>query len=303
MRTPQSGIFALGTSSHSLLEFDLASGADPHELLQHVADLSGPGATTGGVNFVVGVNPNIWRALEPRDIPTDVHGFEQPITGTDGFTMPATQHDLWLWSAGHARDRVFDISAEAIRSLSTCAVLREEMYGWTYKDSRDLTGFIDGSANPPLLQAPEVAVIPDGEHGAGGSVVLVQKWPHKWREWEALPVDEQERVIGRTKLESVELPPEVRGPAAHVSRTIVEENGVEQPIFRRNTPYGNPTDHGTMFIGFCARQRILHLMLEQMAGVGDRIRDALTNYSVPVTGAYYFVPSVESLRAYATPEE
>jgi putative iron-dependent peroxidase len=36
-------------------------------------------------------------------------------------------------------------------------------------------------------------------------------------------------------------------------------------------------------------------MLESMAGlIGDQ-RDALTYYSRPVTGAYYFVPAIESL--------
>ncbi len=35
-----------------------------------------------------------------------------------------------------------------------------------------------------------------------------------------------------------------------------------------------------------------------MAGVSDGVRDALTYYSRPLTGAYYFVPSIQSIRRY-----
>jgi porphyrinogen peroxidase len=95
-----------------------------------------------------------------------------------------------------------------------------------------------------------VVLIPDGAPGAGGSVALVQKWIHDPAVFEALPVEEQEKVIGRTKQTSIELAEEVCGAASHVSRTVIEENGVEQHIFRRNTPFGTATEHGTMFIGF-----------------------------------------------------
>src|SRR3989440_2937350 len=129
-----------------------------------------------------------------------------------------------------------------------------------------LTGFIDGTENPPLSEAPEVALIPDGSPGAGGSVVLVQKWMHDAAAFDALPIEEQEKVIGRTKATSTELDEEVRGPQSHVSRTVIEVNGVEQHIFRRNTPFGTATEHGTMFIGFSCDQHRLARMLARMAG-------------------------------------
>jgi porphyrinogen peroxidase len=61
-------------------------------------------------------------------------------------------------------------------------------------------------------------------------------------------------------------------------------------------PYGTVTEHGTMFVGFCAEQQPLAAMLENMVGLTDGIRDALTNYTRPITGAYYFVPGAETLR-------
>ena len=134
-------------------------------------------------------------------------------------------------------------------------------------------------------------------------MVLVQKWLHDAAAFEALAIEEQEKVIGRTKDTSTELAEEVRGPQSHVSRTVIEEQGVEQHIFRRNTPFGTATEHGTMFIGFSCDQHRLARMLNRMAGAEDGIRDALTRYTTAVSGAYYFVPSVEALRRFASADD
>jgi putative iron-dependent peroxidase len=303
MHVAQSGIFALGTGSHSYLEFDMHSHGDPLRLVQVMADLGEPRMTTGGVNLVVGFRPSLWARVAPEKMPAGVTDFEQDVQGVDGYGMPATQHDLWVWVAGHAYHTVFDVTREAMTALAPVARLATEVAGWTYKESRDLTGFIDGTENPPLSEAPEVALVPDGSQGAGGSVVLVQQWMHNVVAFEALSVEEQEKVIGRTKQTSTELDEEVRGPASHVSRTVIEVNGVEQHIFRRNTPFGTATSHGTMFIGFSCDQQRLARMLARMAGAEDGIRDALTRYTTAVSGAYYFVPSVEALRRFASADD
>ena len=124
-----------------------------------------------------------------------------------------------------------------------------------------------------------------------GSVLLLQKWKHKIAEWEALPVAKQELVMGRTKAESIEL--ENKPVDSHVARI---DQDVFGHIFRRNMPYGNVDDHGTVFVGFSAEQKRLAKMLESMAGLVNGTRDALTRYTQPLTGSYYFAPSVESLR-------
>jgi porphyrinogen peroxidase len=302
VQVAQSGIFALGTGSHSYLEFDLDAGADPVTLVRLVADFGEPRMTTGGVNLVAGFRPSLWARAAPEGTPSGVTDFARDVQGVDGYAMPATQHDLWLWVAGHAYSTVFDVTRDAIQTLAPVAHIALEVAGWTYKESRDLTGFIDGSENPSLAEAPEVALIPEGSPGAGGSVVLVQKWLHDVAAFEALSVVEQEKVIGRTKPTSIELDEAVRGAHSHVSRTVIEEHGVEQHIFRRNTPFGTATEHGTMFIGFSCEQHRLARMLDRMAGAEDGIRDALTRYTTVVSGAYYFVPSVEALRRFASPD-
>jgi putative iron-dependent peroxidase len=193
---------------------------------------------------------------------------------------------------------VFDVARKAIAELGELGSVADETSSWPYRHDRDLTGFIDGSENPTLIEAADVAVIADGEPGAGGTILLLQKWPHDANAWESLSDAEQERVIGRTKPDSVELADK---PAdSHVASTDQDSFG---KIFRRNMPYGTVTDHGTMFVGFCADQRPLVAMLESMAGLTSGARDALTRYTRPLTGAYYFVPSTEALRRLAPETE
>jgi putative iron-dependent peroxidase len=290
MDTPQAGIFALGTSSHAYLEFDILDAKNRKQFASTISAIREPRTTTGGVNFVIGFRPELWRDLVPEDAPPGVAGFNNPIQGMEGFVMPATQHDALVWLSGSAYDVLFDMARSVVHDLASLASLADETSSWPYRHDRDLTGFIDGSENPTLLEAPAAALLPEGVPGAAGSVLLLQKWKHDTAQWEALPVDRQERIMGRTKLDSIEL--ENKPADSHVARTDQDKFG---NIFRRNMPYGGIDDHGTMFVGFSADQKPLSRMLDSMAGLIDGTRDALTRFTQPLTGSYYFVPSVESL--------
>jgi putative iron-dependent peroxidase len=291
MSSPQSGIFALGTASHAYLEFDVSAGRAVTELVPAIASLREPRTTMGGVNLVAGFRPELWRQVAPDDVPAELEGFNDDIVGSDGFVMPATQHDAVLWLSGSAYDVIFDVARKAIAELAGLASVVEETSSWPYQHDRDLTGFIDGTENPTLIEAPEVALIPEGSPGAGGTILLLQKWAHDAAAWESLSEAEQEGVIGRTKADSAEL--EDKAPDSHVASTDQDRFG---KIFRRNMPYGTVMDYGTMFVGFSSEQRPLSTMLESMAGLAGGVRDALTHYTRPLTGAYYFVPSTERLR-------
>jgi porphyrinogen peroxidase len=291
MYTPQAGIFALGTSSHAYLEFDVLDAKKPGEFASTICAIREPRTTTGGVNFVIGFRPELWHDIVPDDTPPGVEGFNQEIQGKEGFVMPSTQHDALVWLSGSAYDVIFDMARSVIHDLAGLASLASETSSWSYRHDRDLTGFVDGSENPTLLDAPTAALLPEGVPGAAGTVLLLQKWKHNVAQWEALPIHEQERVMGRTKPDSIEL--ENKRSDSHVARTDQDEFG---KIFRRNMPYGTVDDHGTMFVGFSADQKRLSTMLDSMAGLITGARDALTRFTQPLTGSYYFVPSVESLR-------
>ena len=296
--TAQPGIFAFGTSEHCYLELRLTADADPARLLAAVAGHTESLSTTGGVNVVVGVRPELWPGLAGSR-PQDSIGMNEDVVGLDGFRMPATQRDVWIWVSGGSRTSVFDATAALTRALAEVATVESELDGWVYQQDRDLTGFVDGTKNPSAFEAPEI-VAP----GGAGSVVLVQVWEHDSAGLAAMTIAAQEDMIGRSKADSVELAEEVMPPTAHVPRTTVTSaDGEELRILRRNTAYGTPSQHGTVFVGFSADRARLKAMLDRMAGVGDGVRDTLTRVTTPLTGGYYYVPSLEQLASYAPPVE
>jgi putative iron-dependent peroxidase len=289
MRTPQGGIFALGTPSHAYLEFDLLDRKKGRELVAAISSFREPRTTMGGVNLVVGFRPELWAEVAPDDAPSGVEGFNHDIVGIEGFTMPATQHDAVLWLAGSAYDVIFDISREAINELKELATVADETSRRPYQHFRDLTGFVDGTENPSLVEAPGVVLMPEAvrERLVDSAVAEMAADTGKW---EALPVAEQKlgSDAGRRTARSENKP-----AYAHAARTDQDEFG---KIFRRNMPYGTVTNHGTMFVGFSAEQKRLSTMLESMAGKTTGVRDALTKYTKPISGAYYFVPCAQRLR-------
>jgi porphyrinogen peroxidase len=293
MPSPQPGIFALGTDSHAYLELDLLPNSQPQEAVALIAGLREPRTTIGGVNLVSGFRPELWAAVAPNAAPVGTAGFNAPLVGPDGYTLPATQHDVVMWLTGAGYDVVFDLSRQIVKQIAAQAALAHEMVGWQYHHDLDLTGFIDGTENPTLIEATDVAIIPGGQPGEGGSILLLQQWQHDALAWESLPVETQESIIGRRKVDSVELAP--KPPASHVGRTDQDRFG---KIFRRNIPYGSVDSHGTIFVGFCAAQAPLAAMLDSMIGRDGGPRDQLSQFATALTGAYYAIPSADRLAAF-----
>ncbi|AZA10583.1 Dyp-type peroxidase [Corynebacterium gerontici] len=289
----QSGILGIGTTDHSFIEFNLRQpSAEAIAAIVEAVNLP----TTAGANVVVGFKPSLWAQFaEAKDIPDNVHDFDEAIQGPDGFSMPATQCDGWLWVHASTRSQAFDVLKHLLKTLGGVLELKTETTGWVYESNRDLTGFEDGTENPGLLEAPSVIAIPDGEPGAGSSVLLFQLWKHKSRAWEALPVEEQELAMGRTKDESEELDEEIMPDSSHVSRTVVEVDGEELEIYRRNVAYGDHREHGTVFVGFSFDQWRTEEMLRRMAGADGGPRDEITRFTEPVSGAWYVCPSIDAL--------
>ena len=292
MASSQTGIFALGTGSHAYLELDLIPEAEPMEAVRRAAALREPRTTIGGVNLVTGFRPELWAAVAPDAAPPGVIGFNEPLTGPGGYVLPATQHDVVMWLTGAGYDTVFDLSRAIVTELGDVVTLANEIVGWPYHHDRDLTGFIDGTENPSLIEAMNVALIPPGQPGEGGSILLLQQWEHDAISWERLPLATQESVIGRRKADSSELDPPP--PASHVARTDQDRLG---KVFRRNIAYGTLTRHGTIFVGFSHEQRTLQAMLVSMLGVDGGPPDELLAVTRPLTGGYYVIPSADRLAA------
>ena len=290
MPTAQPGIFAQGTRSHRHLEFDTRAGAEPGEVLDAFRGLRQPSVTAGGANIVVGFRPSLWNRLHPGTAGIDE--FEFPTL--DG--LARTQHDAWIWAHGTGEDVMLDVARAVAALLAPVATLETDLAGFVYHDGRDLTGFIDGTENPPVEEANAVAAVPDGQPGAGGSFAITQRWIHDLAAFHALSEPDQQRVFGRTKLDSVELDDTAKPPNAHIARVVIEEDGEELEIYRRSVPYGRVAELGLYFVAFSADHTRFEKMLRRMFGQsGDGLHDHLTDYTRPVSGSAYFVPSIEAM--------
>lgn len=245
----------------------------------------------------IGFGPTLWRELY-GDAPAGL----RPLAPLEGaFPMPAPGGDLLVHINSQRMDFCFELAQSFLADLQGQVEVLEEQAGFRYMDNRDLTGFIDGTENP---QEPEgradAALIPEGEF-AGGSFAFAQRYVHALEKWHRLKVDAQEQVIGRTKLDSVELD-EDRMPAnSHVARNVIEEDGEELQILRHSMPYGSAGgERGLFFLAYTRDLSITDRMLANMFGTsGDGLSDRLLHFVTPVGGGYFFVPTETLLQRLA----
>ncbi len=290
----QSAIFEEGSPHTCHLEYRLPAGpSSAAACIQAIGNTAAP--HDKDTHLVLAFGLDTWRVLSPNAIPEGLRSFEV-IKGKNGHTAPATQGDIFLWIHGKKRDEVF-LRAQALhRQLAAVAELTSECQGFEVRDSRDLIGFVDGTANPTADDRKAVAVIADGPC-AGGSFVMTQKWAHNLTAFNALDVKEQEAIVGRTKPDSIELEGDAMPNDSHVSRTDVKIDGVAQKIYRRSTPFGSVSEHGLYFLAFACDIGRFDIQLRRMYGVvEDGIHDRLIEFSRAVSGAYWYAPTEAQLR-------
>jgi putative iron-dependent peroxidase len=273
-----------------------------HDVLEDVSGLVrtvGFRIPDGQLSCVVGVGSQAWDRLFAGPRPAELHPFEELIGPRH--TAPATPGDLLFHIRARRMDLCFEFAGQLTRRLGAAAKVLDEVHGFKYFDERDLMGFVDGTENPTGNAAHAAALIPaeaDPEF-AGGSYVIVQKYLHDLASWNRLPVEEQERVIGRTKLDNVELADAVKPPDSHVAlNTIVDADGTERQIVRDNMPFGHvgTGEFGTYFIGYSATPEVTEQMLRNMF-LGDvpGRTDRILEFSTAVTGNLFYVPTADFL--------
>ena len=245
----------------------------------------------------VSFGSGFWDVLSPGRRPKGL----RPFTAIDlpGKTAPSTGGDILFHLISKRLDLNFELAKQIRSQLGDAIEVMDEVQGFRYLDSRDLTGFIDGTENPSGDERAEVALIGDEDPDfASGSYVFTQRYVHNFPKWNAIPQDEQEKAVGRRKADSEELPDDVKPPTAHISRVVIEENGEELEILRHSFPYGTTSEAGLFFIAYTKDLDITEKMLRRMLGAsGDGRHDHLMNYTQAVSGAHFFAPSLEMLQA------
>lgn len=285
---PQSGIFAQGSQFYLALEYRCTATPDLKAAI-HNARMAA--AARQDVHVVFAFGNHLLRAFSWSQI----NDFT-PINSASGPRAPATQNDLLIWIHGTRPDTNFDMARAIHNELKHHAQLVLEVPGFNYHENRDMTGFIDGTANPQGDEAVEAALIPAGEANTGGTYVMSMQFLHNLAAFQQLPVTEQEKIIGRTRNDSTELDSASKPADAHIARAEITIDGQEQKIYRRSFPFGGVEQHGLYFLAFARSQRPFDLMLKKMYGLSaDGVHDHLLDFTRAVTGSYWFAPSVNVL--------
>src|SRR5271154_1308569 len=246
-----------------------------------------------GLTCVVGFASEPWNRLFASPRPAELHPFREIRSGSRHAV--STPGDILFHIRAKRPDLCFELATQIMDSLGEAVLVADEVHGFRYFDDRDVIGFVDGTENPRGDTAREAAVVGSEDPAfAGGSYVIVQKYLHDLKAWNSLPVEMQERIIGRRKLSDIELSDADKPAYAHNALTNIEENGRQLQILRDNMPFGRPGhgEFGTYFIGYSRTPRITELMLENMfVGRPPGNYDRILDFSQPATGSLFFVPT------------
>ncbi|MVT64882.1 Dyp-type peroxidase [Bradyrhizobium pachyrhizi] len=250
----------------------------------------------GRLSCVMAFGSDAWDRLFGCPKPKGLHPFRE-IRGRHHAV--ATPGDILFHVRSTRMDLCFELTAQIMSRIRDAVSTVDEVHGFKYFDDRDLIGFVDGTENPVKQAALDATIIgEEDEPFAGGSYVIVQKYLHDLRGWNALPVEDQERIIGRTKLSDIELDDAVKPTSAHNALTTIVQDGEQLEILRDNMPFGEigKGEFGTYFIGYARSPRRIEEMLENMfIGRPPGNYDRLLDFSRAVTGTLFFVPSATFL--------
>jgi len=250
-----------------------------------------------GLTCVVGFGSEAWDNLFGAPRPAELHPFREIQSGSRHAV--STPGDILFHIRAKRQDMCFELAAQIMDGLGETVTVADEVQGFRYFDDRDVIGFVDGTENPRGDGARDAAVVGDEDPAfAGGSYVIVQKYLHDMKGWNTLPIETQERIIGRKKLTNIELSETEKPAFAHNALTNIVEDGKELKILRDNMPFGRPGhgEFGTYFIGYSRTPRITEMMLQNMfIGNPPGNYDRLLDFSHAVTGSLFFVPSATFL--------
>ncbi|WP_194762350.1 Dyp-type peroxidase [Microbacterium sp. UFMG61] len=253
----------------------------------------------------VGIGNRIWAEITGLPTPAQLRDFT-PVIGA-AHTAPATPGDLLFHIRAERADVCFELERQILDALGYAVSVEDETVGFRSFDRRDLLGFVDGTANPVGPDADDAVLVGDEDPGnAGGTYVVTQKYLHPLPSWRALPTERQEAIIGRTKLEGLELDDAERGQKSHKTlATVTDDDGTEHDIQRDNMPFGRPGhgEFGTYFLGYSRDLSVIQTMLERMF-IGDPpgLHDQLLDFSTAVTGSVFFAPRADVLASLRSPD-
>ncbi|MGJ7032649.1 Dyp-type peroxidase [Niabella hirudinis] len=253
-----------------------------------------------GVGCIMGIGHDAWQQLNLSDpLPRELKNFV-PVVG-EKHTAVATRGDLHFHLRGNDCSICYDMAAELCKHLNPIAECVEEVHGFRYWDGRSILGFVDGTENPQGEERAFFGLVgPEDKAYNGGSYLFVQKYIHDLKAFKALPLDEQEKVFGRSRQDDIEMPDAVKPKNSH---SAVANVGDDFKIVRDNMPFGNmaTNEMGTYFIAYASTFSTVKKMLDSMfIGSPKGNYDRLLDFSTAKTGSLFFVPTLDMLDRFSS---
>src|SRR5215472_14915241 len=157
----------------------------------------------GRRSCVVAFGSEAWERLFGSPRPKDLHPFPEIRARHHAVSTPG---DILFHIRAVSMDLCFELATQVMSRLGGAVSAVDEVHGFKYFDDRDLIGFVDGTENPVEEGAIDATIIGEEDAAfAGGSYVITHKYLDDVKGWNALPIEQQERIIGRTKLSDIEL--------------------------------------------------------------------------------------------------
>ena len=293
----QAGLFDESSRHARFLELLVRNDTNSETIKSALTQLLNYADSVEGLYLQLAFGSGCWDTLNPSWRPKDLVPFSDLSAGD--LNMPSSQGDVLIWLHSADSELIPQALVMIYQSLEAVADIQLDLEGIKNKESRDLIGFVDGTANPKDDQRIAAALISTEELGAGGSYVISQRWQHDLAAFNQLSINAQEKVVGRTKVDDIELEGADMPEDSHVSRTDAKVDGKAMKIYRRSSPYMSSQlekkikpDHGLYFFAFASEMQRFSVQLERMMGLSsDGVSDKLMKYSAAKTGSYWFMPS------------
>ena len=279
MTHAQPGILLPAPRLAVYLDFDLAAEGDARGALARLREIA------DGEQVVVGIGLSTVQALGKH-----IDGLRAlPAISGPGIDVPSTPAALWLWLRGDDRGVLLHLARRLEAALAPAFYLRDSVDAFQYQNSRDLTGYEDGTENPKGAAAEAAGIVHGRGPGLdGSSFVAVQRWVHDFKRFDTMPTEQQDLSIGRHRVGNDEI--DNAPPSAHVKRTAQESFTPAAFVLRRSMPWARGLEAGLMFVAFGRSPDAFEALLRRMTGGEDGITDALFRFTWPLTGACYWCP-------------
>ncbi len=240
------------------------------------------------LSSIVAIGAQYWPHIYPGNTPKGLTGF--PHIDNSDHAIQSQPYDLFIQIRSDRADVIHLFGINVINLLSSDVELVEQVKCFRFLDGRDFNGFIYGSDTPHGRSKKHIALVGDSDpEFTQGSFIHVQRFRHNLAQWQSLPAEEQELIMGRSRLDNQLLEP--LSSNSHANRVeLKDENGLPL-LLNQGMPYGDMNEQGMFQVTCSGDSNAFETILKSRFG-DENNYDNWLDYTQADMGASFFAPSV-----------